>query len=59
MACSFQRPAVPVTYEGKALTVLEIRDKVPRTTVGLARPAGAPRSARYTALYDYLVSSAG
>ena len=55
----YQRPAVPVTYEGNALTVLEIRDKVPHTSVGLARPAGAPRSARYTALYDYLVVNAG
>jgi len=55
----YQRPAVPVTYDGNALAMLEIGDKVPRTCVGLARPSGAPRSARYTALYDYLAADAG
>ena len=54
----YQRPAAAITYDGNALAVLEIGDKVPQTFVGLARPAGAPRSARYAALYDYLVSDA-
>jgi len=54
----FQRPASPVTYDGNSLVVLEIDDRLPRTFVGVARPAGAPRTARHAALVQHLASMA-
>ncbi|MDX2376360.1 LysR family transcriptional regulator [Microbacterium sp. LRZ72] len=53
-AVMFQRPATPLTYDGHEVRVLEIIDPVPTTVVGLARPLGAPRSARYNALHTFL-----
>ena len=50
----FQRPASPATYDGNSLVVLEIDDPIPKTFVGVARPAGAPRTARHAALVDHL-----
>ena len=50
----FQRPLTPMTYDGKPLVVLEIDDRIPLTSVGLARPAGAPVTVRHRALMDYL-----
>lgn len=52
----FQRPAATTTYDGHEIVMLEIEDDVPGTVVGLARPAGAPRTARYTALLDHLLA---
>jgi len=54
----FQRPASTLTYDGHTIVVLELDERVPATVAGLARPAGAPRTARYTALLDYLVAKA-
>ena len=54
----FQRPASTITYDGHAIAVLEIDERVPRTVVGLARPAGAPRTARYAALFEHLTATA-
>lgn len=52
----FQRPASAITYDGHAVVMLELDERVPLTVVGLTRPAGAPRTARYAALFDYLAS---
>ena len=54
----FQRPASALTYDGNELAVLELDERVEGTVVGLARPAGAPRTARHDALLAYL-STAG
>lgn len=56
-AVLFQRPATSLTYDGHEVVELELIDPLPATTVGLARPEGAPRTARYEALYRALVSS--
>jgi len=53
----FQRPASPITYDGNRLVILEVDERVTGTVVGLTRPAGAPRSARYDALLKYLLAS--
>ena len=50
----FQRPASRVSYDGNALVTLEIDDAIPRSFVGVVRPAGAPRTARHTALVKHL-----
>lgn len=52
----FQRPTGAITYDGHRVVILEIEDDVPGTVIGLARPAGAPRTARYAALLDYLLA---
>lgn len=52
----YQRPASHVTYDGNCLALLEINDEIPRTFVGVARPAGAPRTARHLALFEHLSS---
>lgn len=57
-AVLFQRPASAVTYDGREVAMLDLDERVPRTVVGLARPAGAPRTARYSALLDHFVSTA-
>jgi DNA-binding transcriptional LysR family regulator len=50
-AVMFQRPATPVTYDGHEVRALTITDDIPPTVVGLARPAGAPRTATYAELH--------
>ena len=55
----FQRAATSRTYDGHVVRRLDIADRVPPTIVGLARPVGAPRTARYSALLDMLISTAG
>ncbi len=52
----FQRPAPATTYDGHAVSILEIEEPLPATVVGLARPVGASRTARYTALRSYFRS---
>ncbi|NMG38815.1 LysR family transcriptional regulator [Chelativorans sp. ZYF759] len=49
-----QRPATTTTYEGQDIAMLELSGDVPVATVGLARPPGAPRTARYAALQNFL-----
>ena len=56
-AVAFQRPTSSVTYDGNELVLLEVDDATPRTVVGLARPAGAPRTARFDALLAWLTNS--
>ncbi|GAB3618210.1 LysR family transcriptional regulator [Okibacterium endophyticum] len=56
-AVLFQRPASRWTYDGHEVVPLEITDGVPSTLVGLARPSGAMRTARYSALFDFLVAT--
>ncbi len=58
-AVMFQRAATSRTYDGHVVRRLDIADRVPPTIVGLARPSGAPRTARYGALLDMLISTAG
>lgn len=53
-AVMFQRPATSLTYDGHEVRALEIVDRVPATIVGLARPQGAPLSARYGVLRAFL-----
>lgn len=53
-AILFQRPESVVTYDGHSVRILEIADRVPDTIVGLARPHGAPRTARLQALEEFL-----
>jgi DNA-binding transcriptional LysR family regulator len=53
---AFQRPASTVTYDGNELVILELDERVEGTIVGLARPAGAPRTARHDALLAYFAS---
>ena len=53
---AFQRPLSASTYDGNELAILEIDERVEPTVVGLARPAGAPRTARYDALLDWFTS---
>jgi DNA-binding transcriptional LysR family regulator len=55
-AVLFQRPASPLTYDGRRLAILEVEDEVPHAVVGLARPAGVPPTVRYAALRDHLAS---
>jgi DNA-binding transcriptional LysR family regulator len=52
-AVAFQRPAANMTYDGNELVLLELEDQIEATVVGLARPAGAPRTARTDALLAY------
>lgn len=54
----FQRPVSADTYDGHSVVVLEIDDPIPKTEIGVARPRGAPQTARHKALVDYLVSAA-
>lgn len=55
-AVAFQRPASTRTYDGNELAVLELDEKVAGTVVGLARPAGAPRTARIEALLAHFAA---
>ncbi|MCP5143752.1 MAG: LysR family transcriptional regulator [Gammaproteobacteria bacterium] len=52
----FQRPATTTTYDGNELVTLELDGRFEGTVVGLARPAGAPRTARHDALLDYFAT---
>ncbi len=56
-AVMFQRPAASITYDGHEVRALEVSDPVPATVVGLARPLGAPRTARHQALRAILAHS--
>ena len=58
-AVMFQRASTDRTYDGHDVRRLTLLDRVPPSLVGLARPAGAPRTARYAALFDMLVSTSG
>lgn len=51
-----QRPASTLTYDGHDVVSLELADPVSPTIVGLARPRGAPRTAKYSALRDFLLA---
>lgn len=53
---AFQRPASTVTYDGNELVMLELDERVDGTVVGLARPVGAPRTARHDALLAYFAA---
>lgn len=53
-AVMFQQPSSPWTYGGHAVVRLDLDDRVPTTVVGLARPAGAPNTARHQALSGYI-----
>ena len=53
-----QRPASNLTYDGHRVVSLEIEDRLAPTVVGLTRPRGAPKSAKYTALRDFLLAHA-
>lgn len=53
---AFQRPASTLTYDGNEVVMLELAERVEGTVVGLARPAGAPRTARHDALLAYFGS---
>lgn len=53
-----QRPATTTTYEGQEIVLLELSGDVPVATVGLARAPGAPRTARYAALQNFLQARA-
>lgn len=57
-AILFQRPASDVTYDGHRVRAVPIADRVPATEIGLARPHGAPRTARYRVLHDFLAGRA-
>lgn len=50
----FQRPRTNMTYDGHEIVPLDIVDRIEPTIVGLARPAGAPVTARHRALLDFL-----
>lgn len=56
-AVLFQQPATDITYDGHRVRAVRVLDRVPPTVVGLARPHGAPRNARYDALRAHLVRS--
>ncbi|NDK31946.1 LysR family transcriptional regulator [Nesterenkonia haasae] len=58
-AVLFQRPASRWTYEGHGVTYIELADEVPTTIIGLVRPSAAPRTAKYTALLNFLQSKSG
>ncbi len=51
-----QRPASHLTYDGHSVAVLELSDDLPSAVVGLARPQGSPRTAKYATLHDFLVA---
>jgi DNA-binding transcriptional LysR family regulator len=53
-----QRPASRVTYDGHAVVSLELEDELAPTVVGLARPLGAPHTAKYLALRAFLIAHA-
>ncbi|GAA1969548.1 LysR family transcriptional regulator [Microbacterium deminutum] len=52
-----QRLATPITYDGHRVVSLEIAGAIPSNIVGLARPSGAPMTAKYIALRELLSSS--
>lgn len=53
-----QRPASNLSYDGHEVVSLELTDPLPSTVVGLARPRGAPRTAKYLALREFLTAHA-
>jgi DNA-binding transcriptional LysR family regulator len=53
-----QRLASPITYDGHRVVELEIADPTHASTVGLARPRGAPETAKYSALKRMLSAGA-
>lgn len=50
-AILLQQPRISGTYDGAEVSVLEVDDDVPETSLGLARISGAPRTARYRELF--------
>ncbi|WP_158437897.1 LysR substrate-binding domain-containing protein [Naasia lichenicola] len=52
-----QRPASQLTYDGHAVAIIELAGDVPSAVVGLARPHGAPRTAKYMTLREFLLGS--
>jgi len=50
---AFQRPKSTLTYDGNEVVMLELDDRIGGIVVGLARPAGAPQTARHDALLAY------
>ena len=53
-----QRLATSITYDGHRVVPLEIAGAIASNTVGLARPSGAPASAKYRALRTMLTADA-
>lgn len=53
-AILFQRPRTEETYDGHRVVLIDIADDIEPTVVGLARPSGAPATARYRALRTFL-----
>jgi len=53
-AVLFQRPATAETYDGHRVVRIDLADEIEPTVVGLARPSGAPATARYRALKTFL-----
>lgn len=53
-----QRPASNLSYDGHEVVSLELADPLSPTVVGLARPRGAPRTAKYLALREFLITHA-
>lgn len=49
-----QRPAASLTYDGHEVAVLELADRLAPTVVGLVRPRGSPRNAKYCTLLTFL-----
>lgn len=49
-----QRPAISQTYGGQRVVQLDLLDEIEPTVVGLARPAGAPQTARHRALAAFI-----
>ncbi|MEX0285820.1 MAG: LysR family transcriptional regulator [Paracoccaceae bacterium] len=58
-AMLFQQPRISKTYEGKDVAVLQIEDDLPPTSLGLARIVGAPKTARYTELFNVIAAQTG
>ncbi|WP_308467198.1 LysR family transcriptional regulator [Rathayibacter soli] len=54
----YQRPASQLTYDGHTLATLDLAERISPTVVGLGRPRDGPRTAKYVALRDFLLSGA-
>jgi DNA-binding transcriptional LysR family regulator len=54
----FQKPASNLTYDGHVVRTVALDDSPAPTVVGLARPSGAPRTAKYLTLRNFISSQA-